>query len=293
MEEMIQSEMSSSWGWWNNMRSAETFGGPGMSSEPPSCSTELAAGVVNGCPNWSLIDSPGSVLNSSIALHDTHQSQFSYQMIDWSENILSNSGRIETSLLPTLFQEDYLESNEKYMISSRKLLNEMNQEFSYELPVKQSLQYDCKSISGGIGDLCSRITEKTDGDQPAFKKPRIATPSSLPTFKVRKEKLGDRITALQQLVSPFGKTDTASVLQEAIEYIKFLHDQVGILSAPHLKNGHQLQHLENLEKSKEREGPKQDLGSRGLCLVPISSTFDVPNEVAVDFWTPTFGLDFS
>lgn len=25
------------------------------------------------------------------------------------------------------------------------------------------------------------------------------------TFQVRKEKLGDRITALQQLVSPFGK----------------------------------------------------------------------------------------
>jgi hypothetical protein len=84
--------------------------------------------------------------------------------------------------------------------------------------------------------------------------------------QVRKEKLGDRITALQQLVSPFGKvsfwifllfsnstltiaslcfvirlkahpmvmysylfqTDTASVLHEAIEYIKFLHDQATV-----------------------------------------------------------------
>lgn len=80
--------------------------------------------------------------------------------------------------------------------------------------------------------------------------------------------MGDRITALQQLVSPFGKvcmiisiswdffsssfwwlilvvkvlfyiiitnfwpfqTDTASVLSEAIEYIKFLHEQVNVSS---------------------------------------------------------------
>lgn len=73
--------------------------------------------------------------------------------------------------------------------------------------------------------------------------------------------MGDRITALQQLVSPFGKvikttsysfhflfsdhsdniywsskfinlnfcqTDTASVLSDAIEYIKFLHDQISV-----------------------------------------------------------------
>ncbi|GMH00094.1 hypothetical protein Nepgr_001933 [Nepenthes gracilis] len=41
----------------------------------------------------------------------------------------------------------------------------------------------------------------------------------------RKEKLGDRIVVLQQLVSPYGKTDTASVLLEAVQYIRFLHEQ--------------------------------------------------------------------
>ncbi|KAL3522116.1 hypothetical protein ACH5RR_014950 [Cinchona calisaya] len=135
---------------------------------------------------------------------------------------------------------------------------------------------------------------KKTGNEPAFKRPRIETPSPLPTFKVRKEKLGDRVTALQQLVSPFGKTDTASVLHEAIEYIKFLHDQVNMLSTPYLKNGSPIQRQQaNSDKvSKDQEGLKEDLKSRGLCLVPISSTFPVAAETTTDFWTPTFGGTF-
>ncbi|KAF3451616.1 hypothetical protein FNV43_RR07711 [Rhamnella rubrinervis] len=140
-----------------------------------------------------------------------------------------------------------------------------------------------------IHDSGSMVVKKTGGDQPVFKRPRLQTPSPLPTFKVRKEKLGDRITALQQLVSPFGKTDTASVLHEAIEYIKFLHDQVSVLSSPYMKNGAPIQHQQGSDKLKDPEGPKQDLKNRGLCLVPISSTFPVANETTADFWTPTFG----
>lgn len=153
---------------------------------------------------------------------------------------------------------------------------------------------------------CSKLTTKLNTEEvrdsgsvlkkssaePAFKRPRIETPSPLPTFKVRKEKLGDRITALQQLVSPFGKTDTASVLHEAIEYIKFLHDQVSVLSTPYMKNGAPIQPQQTSEKLKDTEGSKQDLRSRGLCLVPISSTFPVANETTADYWTPTFGGTF-
>ncbi|KAK7328012.1 hypothetical protein VNO77_22106 [Canavalia gladiata] len=135
----------------------------------------------------------------------------------------------------------------------------------------------------------STSATKKNSSEPAFKRPRVETPSPLPTFKVRKERLGDRITALQQLVSPFGKTDTASVLHEAIEYIKFLHDQVSVLSTPYMKNGAPIQQQQGCENVKDTEGPKQDLRSRGLCLVPISSTFPVANETAIDFWTPTFG----
>ncbi|XP_004509986.1 transcription factor bHLH123 isoform X2 [Cicer arietinum] len=146
-----------------------------------------------------------------------------------------------------------------------------------------------KNISEGRD---SSSVAKKSGSEPAPKRPKNETPSPLPAFKVRKEKMGDRITALQQLVSPFGKTDTASVLSEAIEYIKFLHEQVTVLSTPYMKSGAPIQHQQNSGKSKETEGPKQDLRSRGLCLVPVSSTFPMTHEPTVEYWTPTFGGTF-
>uniref|UniRef100_A0A0A9FDM2 BHLH domain-containing protein n=1 Tax=Arundo donax TaxID=35708 RepID=A0A0A9FDM2_ARUDO len=144
-------------------------------------------------------------------------------------------------------------------------------------------------------DACSSATRKSVTESPAAaKRPRIEAPSPMPTFKVRKEKLGDRITALQQLVSPFGKTDTASVLHEAIEYIKFLHDQVASLSSPYLKNGIPLQqfHQKVSEDGKDNGDAKQDLRSRGLCLVPVANTYTVASETVPEFWHPTFGGTF-
>lgn len=97
--------------------------------------------------------------------------------------------------------------------------------------------------------------------------------SSYPPLKVRKEKLGDRIAALQRLVAPFGKTDTASVLTEAIGYIQFLHDQIQTLSVPYMKSS-QSKSLVPMQMGSSdedgKEGAKRDLRSRGLCLVPVS-----------------------
>nr|GMD93760.1 transcription factor bHLH110 [Ipomoea batatas] len=104
------------------------------------------------------------------------------------------------------------------------------------------------------------------------KKSRLDSRASCPPFKVRKEKLGDRIAALQQLVAPFGKTDTASVLMEAIGYIKFLQNQVETLSVPYMKlsrnksSGRAMGQEENIGSEEAR----RDLRSRGLCLVPLS-----------------------
>lgn len=150
------------------------------------------------------------------------------------------------------------------------------------------------------------------------KKARVQPSSTQSTFKVRKEKLGDRITALHQLVSPFGKTDTASVLLEAIGYVRFLQSQIEALSLPYLGSGsgnmrqqqsvHErnslfpedpgqlsndncLKRKANSEKEYQEE-PKKDLRSRGLCLVPLSCTLQVGSDNGADYWAPAFGGGF-
>lgn len=95
--------------------------------------------------------------------------------------------------------------------------------------------------------------------------------------KERKEKLGEKITTLQQLVSPYGKTDTASVLLEAMEYINFLHEQVKVLSAPYLNN---------TPVTKIEEPLHYSLRSKGLCLVPIECTAGLAGSNGADIWAP-------
>ncbi|KAK4711826.1 hypothetical protein R3W88_006339 [Solanum pinnatisectum] len=105
--------------------------------------------------------------------------------------------------------------------------------------------------------------------QETSKKSRVTSQSSSTLMlKVRKEKLGDRISALHRLVAPFGKTDTASVLTEAIGYIQFLQDQILTLSMPYTKSTERKLHHINLKDSSIQA--VVDLESRGLCLVPTS-----------------------
>ncbi|XP_010540965.1 PREDICTED: transcription factor bHLH68-like [Tarenaya hassleriana] len=162
----------------------------------------------------------------------------------------------------------------------------------------------------------------------ANKKPRFqaSPPSTQSTLKVRKEKLGGRIAALHQLVSPFGKTDTASVLSESIGYIRFLQSQIEALSLPYFGtasgNMRHPQHVQgdrncifpedpgqlvNEHCMKRRgasssssddqnpnsnEEPKKDLRSRGLCLVPVSFTLQVGSDNGADYWAPALGAGF-
>ncbi|KAK1285441.1 hypothetical protein QJS10_CPB20g00993 [Acorus calamus] len=70
----------------------------------------------------------------------------------------------------------------------------------------------------------------------------------------RSQKLGDRVTALQQLVSPFGKQ---------------------LLSSPYFDRNRNLQ-----QGGDDNNGG--DLRSRGLCLVPISSTASLTSDANLD-----------
>lgn len=126
-----------------------------------------------------------------------------------------------------------------------------------------------------------------DGEQAGpSKRTRTSDAPSKLKVQVRKENLGERITALQQLVSPFGKTDTASVLLEAIGYIKFLQDQVQVLSTPYLKG---------FPASQTQDGRAgnaaavSSLRGRGLCLMPISSMQLMANDNGADYWASGIG----
>ncbi|KAI7744455.1 hypothetical protein M8C21_016586 [Ambrosia artemisiifolia] len=73
--------------------------------------------------------------------------------------------------------------------------------------------------------------------------------------KERKEKVGERIAALQQLVSPFGK----------------------VSSAPYLQSNPTTQY---------QDLDSYNLKSKGLCLVPVSYTAGVGSSNGADIWAP-------
>lgn len=83
----------------------------------------------------------------------------------------------------------------------------------------------------------------------------------------RSQKLSDKITALQKLVSPYGKADTASVLLEASLHIKLLQEQIQNLFQMLTRSCNSTRPI---QQSQETDGELRDLQSRGLCLVPIS-----------------------
>ncbi|KVI06534.1 Myc-type, basic helix-loop-helix (bHLH) domain-containing protein [Cynara cardunculus var. scolymus] len=154
--------------------------------------------------------------------------------------------------------------------------NFMTHELQRLSRIKDEFSISSISTAGSTGQPAKRpaskfINAKATQSVSVKKSKLEPRPSSAP-FQVRKEKLGDRIAAIQQLVAPFGKTDTASVLMEAIGYIKFLQTQVETLSVPYMKSTDKTSGIPTRrghlgEGNKET---KRDLRSRGLCLVPLS-----------------------
>nr|XP_028964191.1 transcription factor bHLH68-like isoform X4 [Malus domestica] len=100
------------------------------------------------------------------------------------------------------------------------------------------------------------------------------------------------------------KTDTASVLLEVIGYIRFLQGQIQALSSPYLGSAsknmrNQLSLLgDNCLKSKgapnqeSQDHKAKDLGSKGLCLVPVSCTQHLGSDNGADYWAPAYGNGF-
>ncbi|KAF3493735.1 hypothetical protein DY000_02057337 [Brassica cretica] len=253
--------------------------------------------------------------------HYHHQNQqHSYQekkLENWEEQILSHEASIKQEI----------SNNNGYMIISSPK-SPLNKSCVTTTTIHNFNEDSNNSNINGL-NFSECNSSEISGSCFANKKPKLQVPSLRPSsqsiLKVRKEKLGGRIAALHQLVSPYGKTDTASVLSEAIGYIRFLHSQVEVLSVPYSgtpsRNNMMHQHARgdmnglfpqdpgqlvseycmkrsngvsssSTNKPNLNEETKKDLKSRGLCLVPISCTLQVGSYNGTDYWAPAFGISF-
>ncbi|PKU71277.1 transcription factor bHLH114 [Dendrobium catenatum] len=299
MAEEFQGSVSS-FNFWSSLRCSDIF----------SCSTALNAGDIE--ETFGFFPASNEIVELSKANSFDYFTQPSSldplsSSVDWSQSFLESSEtnfqavQLEDSAATReceIIQMDFTETSQdssKDMIchGSFQSNQTLSESAMAELQILPTVEFPSNGSLFSSTSAKSNTAASRDPTPPIAKKIRIETPSPLPAFKVRKEKLGDRITALQQLVSPFGKTDTASVLHEAIEYIKYLHQQVNGLSNPYLINRQQKtkqQILERQEKNGDRA--KKDLRSLGLCLVPISTTFTVAsNELPPDFWTQLWSME--
>ncbi|KAL5200793.1 hypothetical protein ABZP36_021996 [Zizania latifolia] len=125
--------------------------------------------------------------------------------------------------------------------------------------------------------------------------------------RLRREKISERMNNLQDLVPNTNKADKASMLDEIIDYVKFLQLQVKVLSMSRLgapgavlpllresqTEGHSNPPLSDLEDSfvSEQEVVKlmetsitsamQYLQNKGLCLMPVALASAISNQKGV------------
>ncbi|PKU66409.1 Transcription factor bHLH113 [Dendrobium catenatum] len=137
---------------------------------------------------------------------------------------------------------------------------------------------------GRGGGRCGRVGSAVSACSKRKKAESEASPVSR-AVQMGREKLGSQVRALQQLVSPMGKSDTASVLQETFGYIRFLHDQVQLLSSAYMEAE------TDSAMEPDSRGGEGHLRKRGLCLVPVSITVTIAESNGADMWAPAISFN--
>ncbi|KAF5466578.1 hypothetical protein F2P56_016495, partial [Juglans regia] len=323
---VLQQMMAGNPNWW--------------SMHPPSLLTQYALAASSSLPLNPLADNQEPrqswsqlIIGSGISAGDDDRfglSHFQHRKVEnWEDQILNPSPRVP--VLDVIKQEASQNSN--LYSHGEEEFQAARSAWSQVMPVSSPGSYATSFGNNDIYDFSyNKMNSKNQHpDHPTesastttvgvHKKARVQSSSSQPPLKVRKEKLGDRITALHQLVSPFGKTDTASVLLEAIGYIRFLLGQIEALSSPYfgntsnnlrsqqycvqgerncvfpedpgqLVNDACLKRKGSAANQDSQDKPKEGLRSRGLCLVPVSCTQHVGSNNGADYWAPAFGSGF-
>ncbi|XP_051218602.1 uncharacterized protein [Lolium perenne] len=204
-----------------------------------------------------------------------------------NERVFHESGEMQVSF-------DALSSLDAISFSgyrSNKELTHISQYEQHTISVRleqPKARTSSRSASGAAGDPKKRKSEENLGGN-GKKSKQDTSITSPPKAEVPSVKLGerDKIIALQQTISPYGKTDRASVLSETIKHIEYLHEQIQLLSEPYME------HITNKAPfqwgGKEEQKAEHDLRGRGLCLVPVSCTPQVfQGNSLPDCWMPAY-----
>ncbi|KAI3768342.1 hypothetical protein L2E82_18935 [Cichorium intybus] len=132
-------------------------------------------------------------------------------------------------------------------------------------------EYDCESEEGleGFENLMDEMVAKQNPPRNPSKRTRAAEVHNL-SEKRRRSKINEKMKALQKLIPNSNKTDKASMLDEAIEYLKQLQLQVQMLT---MRNGINLYSM---------CAPPQNLRTGGLNLGNNSGNMTANQEPLVN-----------
>ncbi|KAF8702485.1 hypothetical protein HU200_032863 [Digitaria exilis] len=121
----------------------------------------------------------------------------------------------------------------------------------------------------GVATTTKRKAEERVGGNAKRSKQEASRKASPPKPQAPKVKLAEKITALQQIVSPFGK----------------------LFSEPYMTKSAYKGHARfGSEGEEEEAGAEHGLRGRGLCLAPVSLTSQVYHDdgTLLDCWTPAY-----
>ncbi|WZZ21534.1 hypothetical protein YC2023_122921 [Brassica napus] len=138
------------------------------------------------------------------------------------------------------------QNNSDYFLDSMSMLSSLPPCWDSSLPPPhppppQSLLHALTESGGPSQDgLQAQGTVSTTSAPVARQKPRVrarrgqATDPHSIAERLRRERIAERMKSLQELVPNTNKTDKASMLDEIIEYVRFLQLQVKVLSVSRL-----------------------------------------------------------